>query len=58
MGTLAGLIVFLQIVFFILKISGSLAWPWVWVLAPLWGGAILAGLIVLIVFIVVIIMFR
>jgi hypothetical protein len=31
----------LTIVFIILKLTGTIAWKWVWVLAPLWISAIL-----------------
>lgn len=31
----------LTIVFIVLKLTGVIAWSWVWVLAPLWVGAIL-----------------
>lgn len=27
----------LTIVFIVLKLTGNIAWSWVWVLAPLWG---------------------
>lgn len=27
----------LAIAFIILKLTGVIAWPWVWVLAPIWG---------------------
>jgi hypothetical protein len=26
----------LTIVFIVLKLTGNIAWPWVWVLSPLW----------------------
>jgi hypothetical protein len=29
-------------VFVALKLAGTLAWPWLWVLAPLWGPVALA----------------
>jgi len=31
----------LTIVFITLKLTGYIAWSWWWVLAPLWGGAVL-----------------
>lgn len=27
----------LGVVFIVLKIVGVVAWPWIWVLAPIWG---------------------
>ena len=38
----------LFIVFFVLKLTGSIAWSWWWVTAPLWGPyALVIGLIAL-----------
>ena len=37
----------LGITFIILKLCGVIAWPWIWVLAPIWGGLILAVALVL-----------
>lgn len=31
----------LLVAFIILKLCGIIAWPWVWVLSPLWIGIIL-----------------
>ena len=31
----------LTIVFITLKLTGYITWSWWWVLAPLWGGAVL-----------------
>ena len=39
----------LTIAFIVLKLTGTVAWPWVWVLAPLWISAILFVLVLLIV---------
>ena len=41
----------LLVVFVILKLTGEIGWPWIWVLSPLWMGAafLLAVLIVLVV---------
>ncbi|AGY37014.1 hypothetical protein FREDWARD_71 [Mycobacterium phage Fredward] len=36
-----GLSTLLFIVFLILKLTGVVAWSWLWVTAPLWIGAIL-----------------
>ena len=33
----------LQVAFIVLKLCGVIAWPWKWVLAPLWIGAIIAA---------------
>ena len=37
----------LTIVFIVLKLTGTIAWSWLWVLSPLWISIIL-GLIILI----------
>ncbi len=39
-----------QIALIALKLCGVIAWPWVWVLTPLWIGAIIAILWVVIQF--------
>lgn len=39
----------LGITFIILKLCGVIAWPWIWVLSPIWGGLILAIVVVLVV---------
>ncbi|GIM88848.1 hypothetical protein [Paractinoplanes toevensis] len=31
-----GFVGLLAIVFIVLKLTGAIAWPWVWVLAPIW----------------------
>lgn len=36
-----GLVSVLTIVFVVLKLTGVIAWSWVWVLSPLWIGFIL-----------------
>lgn len=41
-----GLPTLLFVVFLVLKLCGSITWPWVWVLSPLWITAII-GLIFL-----------
>lgn len=43
-----GFLGLLAIVFIVLKLTGVIAWSWLWVLAPLWGGAVL-GLFALLV---------
>ena len=35
----------LTLLFIAFKLTGVIAWPWVWVLAPLWIGFIVAVLI-------------
>lgn len=35
-----GLFGLLFVVFLVLKLTGVIAWSWVWVTAPLWGAAI------------------
>ena len=42
----------LAIVFIALKLSGSIEWSWLWVLAPIWGGCLVA-VVLLPVFIVI-----
>jgi hypothetical protein len=31
----------LFLIFLTLKLTGSIAWSWVWITAPLWGGFLL-----------------
>ena len=31
----------LTIAFIVLKLCGIISWPWIWVLSPLWAGAVL-----------------
>lgn len=38
----------LTIIFIVLKLVGVIEWSWVWVLAPLWIGAIISLALVLI----------
>lgn len=39
----------LTVIFVILKVTGVVAWPWLWVLAPLWMGfALSIGMVLLI----------
>lgn len=45
----------LAIVFITLKLLGLIAWPWVWVLAPLWVPLAAAVLIVFVALIVAIV---
>lgn len=41
----------LQVAFIVLKLTGYISWPWVWVLAPTWISASF-GLLVLLSFLV------
>ena len=43
-----GFLGLLTLLFIALKLTGVIAWSWLWVLAPLWGGAILWGLAVIV----------
>ena len=45
----------LTIVFIVLKLLGVITWSWVWVLSPLWIGAALTIVIILIVVFIAII---
>ena len=36
-----GFATLLTLLFITLKLTGVIAWPWVWVLAPLWGTLVL-----------------
>ena len=40
----------LTLIFITLKLVGVIAWPWVWVLAPLWLGFIVAVLIAVVLY--------
>ncbi len=42
----------LQIVFIVLKLTHVIDWPWIWVLAPVWIGAIITVIVLVVVFIV------
>ena len=37
-----GIIGVLTIVFIVLKLTGLITWPWIWVLAPIWISAVVA----------------
>lgn len=43
----------LTVLFIGLKLTGYITWPWIWVLSPLWIGALIAIAIPLIAFIIV-----
>ena len=42
----------LTIVFIVLKLTGNIAWSWLWVLSPLWISTILVVVILIIVLLV------
>ena len=42
----------LTIVFTVLKLCGLIAWPWTWVLSPLWISAIFWVILVIIVLLI------
>ena len=41
----------LTIVFIVLKLVGTITWPWIWVLAPLWVGFVVFGAVVVVIII-------
>ena len=41
-----GFVGLLAIVFIVLKLTGVIAWSWLWVLAPIWISALLSILII------------
>lgn len=41
--------VLLTVLFIALKLTGVIAWPWIWVLAPIWIGAVLMMVAILLV---------
>ena len=45
-----GFVGLLTIVFIVLKLTGSIDWPWLWVLSPIWITAITVILIVFVAF--------
>ena len=40
-----GFAALLTLLFIALKLTGVIAWPWIWVLAPIWIGAVLVVLL-------------
>ena len=46
----------LLLIFIVLKVTGQLTWPWLWVLSPLWITLSLMGLVILLSIILVIVM--
>ena len=43
-----GFLGMLTLIFITLKLTGYIAWSWIWVLAPLWGGFLL-GLVIIVI---------
>jgi len=44
-----GFVGLLTVVFIVLKLTGVISWPWLWVLAPLWGGLALSLVVLVLV---------
>lgn len=42
-----GFVSLLTLLFIALKLTGVIAWPWIWVLAPLWGTFVLTVILLL-----------
>ena len=42
----------LTIAFIVLKLTGVIDWPWIWVLCPIWGGIALVLIITIILFVI------
>ncbi len=42
------LLTLLTVLFIGLKLSGIIDWPWLWVLAPLWGQLVLLAVILIV----------
>ena len=47
-----GFLSVLGLIFIVLKLLHVIDWPWVWVLAPIWGGFLL-GIVILAVYLIV-----
>lgn len=43
---LGGTATVLTIVFVVLKLIGTIEWPWIWVLSPLWIGTVIVLVII------------
>ena len=41
----------LGLIFIVLKLTGHIAWSWIWVLAPFWGGFALLAVIFMLIFV-------
>ena len=44
-----GFVTTLTLILIVLKALGLIAWPWVWVLCPVWLAALLAGAVFLLI---------
>ena len=51
----AGVFDILGIIFIVLKLTGVINWPWIWVLAPFWGQLVICVLAFLIIMIILLI---
>lgn len=47
-----GFLSVLGLIFIVLKLLHVIDWPWVWVLAPIWGGSLL-GIVILAVYLII-----
>lgn len=47
-----GFLSVLGLIFIVLKLLHVIDWPWVWVLAPIWGGFLL-GIVILAVYLII-----
>lgn len=47
-----GFLGLLTVAFIVLKLTNVIQWSWVWVLSPLWGGAIAVFIILIVVLVV------
>ena len=47
-----GFLSVLGLMFIVLKLLHVIDWPWVWVLAPIWGGFLL-GIVILAVYLII-----
>lgn len=50
-----GFLGLLTLLFIALKLMGEITWPWIWILAPIWGVAALVLMILGVIFAVVVI---
>ncbi len=47
-----GFLEFLALIFITLKLTGYIGWSWWWVLAPLWGQLVIAGIAFILILVV------
>lgn len=50
-----GFVGLLTIVFIVLKLTGYITWPWIWVLSPIWISIIVGLMLIGIIFLVIVI---